>query len=103
MPTIAQALHVINGDTLNKKLSAPEGTIALFLKLGLSDRRILEYMYPVGVQPLPHGPGAADAGRRARKGAPDDRHRGGAPRAHRQALEDMVWAMLTSKEFLFNH
>ena len=35
-PTIAQALHVINGDTLNKKLSAPDGTIALFLKLGLS-------------------------------------------------------------------
>ena len=23
--------------------------------------------------------------------------------AHRQALEDMVWAMLTSKEFLFDH
>ncbi|MGA3190700.1 MAG: DUF1549 domain-containing protein, partial [Bryobacteraceae bacterium] len=44
-PTITQALHVINGDTLNKKLSSPEGTIALFLKLGLSDRRILEYMY----------------------------------------------------------
>ena len=34
IPTIAQALHVINGDTLNKKLSAPDGTIALFLKLG---------------------------------------------------------------------
>ena len=44
-PTIAQALAVINGDTLNKKLSAPDGTIALFLKLGLSDRRILEHMY----------------------------------------------------------
>ena len=36
---------MINGDTLNKKLSAPDGTIALFMKLGLSDRRILEYMY----------------------------------------------------------
>jgi hypothetical protein len=23
--------------------------------------------------------------------------------AHRQALEDMMWAMLTSKEFLFNY
>jgi hypothetical protein len=23
--------------------------------------------------------------------------------AHRQALEDMMWALLTSKEFLFNH
>ena len=44
-PTVAQALHVINGDTLNKKLSAPEGTIALFLKLGFSDRRIIEYVY----------------------------------------------------------
>jgi len=28
---------------------------------------------------------------------------GHGPDAHRQALEDMVWAMLTSKEFLFNH
>jgi hypothetical protein len=26
-----------------------------------------------------------------------------AKEAKRQALEDMVWAMLTSKEFLFNH
>ena len=26
-PTIGQALAIINGDTLNKKLSAPEGTI----------------------------------------------------------------------------
>src|SRR5690348_16875583 len=41
-PTIAQALHVINGDTLNKKLSAPDGFVALFLKLGLSDARILD-------------------------------------------------------------
>jgi hypothetical protein len=23
--------------------------------------------------------------------------------AHRQAVEDMMWAMLTSKEFLFNY
>ena len=44
-PTVAQALHVINGDTLNKKLSAPDGTIALFLKLGLSDRRIVEHIF----------------------------------------------------------
>ena len=28
-PSIAQALHVINGDTLNKKLSAPDGDAAL--------------------------------------------------------------------------
>src|SRR5205814_1798383 len=43
-PTIGQALHVINGDTLNKKLSAADGYVALFLKLGLSDARIVEHI-----------------------------------------------------------
>ena len=102
-PTITQALHVINGDTLNKKLSAPEGTIALFLKLGLSDRRILEYMYLSAFSRYPSDSeraALASALEKARveKGTEEARRD-----AHRQALEDMVWAMLTSKEFFFNH
>jgi hypothetical protein len=102
-PTITQALHVINGDTLNKKLSSPEGTIALFLKLGLSHRRILEYMYLAAFSRYPSDAEqaaltAALAGARLEKGTEEARRD-----AHRQALEDMVWAMLTSKEFLFNH
>ena len=102
-PTITQALHVINGDTLNKKLSSPEGTIALFLKLGLSDRRILEYMYLSAFSRYPSDSeraALADALGKTRleKGTEEARRD-----AHRQALEDMVWAMLTSKEFLFNH
>jgi hypothetical protein len=102
-PTIAQALAVINGDTLNKKLSAPDGTIALFLKLGLSDRRILEYMYLSAFSRYP-----TDAERQTLTAALESaRPTKGAEQAqrdaHKQALEDMVWAMLTSKEFLFNH
>jgi len=102
-PTVAQALAVINGDTLNKKLSDPEGTIALFLKLGLSDRRILEYMYLSAFSRYP-----GDAERKELLAALESaRPSTGTPQAqrdaHRQALEDMVWAMLTSKEFLFNH
>ena len=102
-PTIAQALHIINGDTLNKKLSSPEGTIALFLKLGLSDRRILEYMYLSAFSRYPSDGeratlAAALEKTRLEKGTEEARRD-----AHRQALEDMVWAMLTSKEFLFNH
>ncbi len=101
--TVAQALAVINGDTLNKKLSAPDGTIALFLKLGLSDRRILEFMYLSAFSRYP-----SEAERSAMIGAleqakltkgTEEARRD----AHRQALEDMVWAMLTSKEFLFDH
>jgi Protein of unknown function (DUF1553)/Protein of unknown function (DUF1549)/Bacterial Ig-like domain (group 2) len=101
-PTVAQALAVINGDTLNKKLGAPDGTIALFLKLGLSDRRILEFMYLSAFSRYPtdaerQALGAALESARTGKSAEQERE------AHRQALEDMVWAMLTSKEFLFNH
>jgi len=101
--TIAQALAVINGDTLNKKLSAPDGTIALFLKLGLSDRRILEFMYLSAFSRYPtdaERAAMADALEKAKpaKGTEEARRD-----AHRQALEDMVWALLTSKEFLFDH
>ena len=101
--TVAQALAIINGDTLNKKLSAPDGTISLFLKLGLSDRRILEFMYLSAFSRYPTDAERAsmsDALEKARltKGTEEARRD-----AHRQALEDMVWAMLTSKEFLFDH
>lgn len=95
--TVAQALHVINGDTLNKKLSAPDGTIALFLKLGLSDRRILEHMFLSAFSRYP-----SDAERTELLGQLAQAKSAKGPDAHKQALEDIVWAMLTSKEFLFN-
>src|ERR1043166_6809791 len=88
--TVAQALHVINGDTLNKKLSAPDGTIALFIKLGLSDRRILEYMFLSAYSRYP-----SDAERQTLLSAVETARQSKSADAHRQALEDMVWAMLT--------
>ncbi|MBI3208110.1 MAG: DUF1553 domain-containing protein, partial [Candidatus Solibacter usitatus] len=102
-PSIAQALHVINGDTLNKKLSATDGNIALFLKLGLSDARILEHVFLSAYSRYP-----SDAERQAAlealaktrqlKGSAEAQRE-----ARRQGLEDMAWALLTSKEFLFNY
>ncbi len=96
-PTIAQALHVINGDTLNKKLSAPDGAVALFLKLGLSDRRIVEHMFLSAFSRYP-----SDAERQQLLASLAEAKAGKSADAHKQALEDMIWAMLTSKEFLFN-
>ena len=102
-PNIAQALHVINGDTLNKKLSDPNGYAALAVKLGLSDSRILDHLYLSAFSRYPSEAEKApllDALRKARltAGSADVQRE-----AHRQALEDMMWAMLTSKEFLFNY
>jgi hypothetical protein len=102
-PSIAQALHVINGDTLNKKLSAPDGVVALFLKLGLSDSRMIEqtYLSAYSRYPTPDEKSSilADLAKaRAVPGTPEAKKE-----ARRQAVEDMAWALLTSKEFLFNY
>jgi hypothetical protein len=102
-PSIAQALHVINGDTLNKKLSSPDGVVSLFLKLGLSDSRILDHVF---LSAYGRYPGeserktslAALAKARDVKGSAETQRE-----ARRQAMEDMLWAMLTSKEFVFNY
>lgn len=102
-PTIAQALHVINGDTLNRKLSAPEGYVSLFLKVGLSDSRMLDQVY---LSAFSRYPSASEktalmkdlASSRAQSGASEAQRE-----ARKQGLEDMFWALLTSKEFLFNH
>ncbi len=102
-PNIAQALHVINGETLNKKLSDANGYPELAVKLGLSDSSILDHLflsafsrYPTAAEKQPLLAALRKA--RATTGSPDVQRE-----AHRQALEDMMWAMLTSKEFLFNY
>jgi hypothetical protein len=102
-PSIAQALHAINGDTLNKKLMAPDGAVALFQKLGLSDGRALDQLYLSALSRFPSEAERQEAmarlgAARQVKGTPDF-----VREARRQAMEDMAWALLTSKEFLFNH
>ena len=102
-PSVAQALHVINGDTLNLKLSAADAYPALAIRLGLSDSRILDHLflsaysrYPSEAEKQP----MLEALRKARvaTGSVEVQRE-----VRRQALEDMMWAMLTSKEFLFNY
>ena len=92
-PSISQALHVINGDTLNKKLSDPQGNIALFLKLGLSDRKVLEHLYLTAYSRLP----------RAEEFAQLQKLLAETKQSKQEGLEDLAWSLLTSKEFLFNY
>jgi hypothetical protein len=102
-PNIAQALHVINGDTLNMKLSASDGYPALAIKLGLSDSRLVDNLMLAAYSRYPTEnerttilgelskarltTGSAEAQRNARQ----------------KSIEDMMWALLTSKEFLFSY
>jgi hypothetical protein len=95
-PTVSQALHIINGDTLNKKLSNPDGYVSLFLKLGLSDARIVDQLTLSALGRYPTEAEKAEL-------LPMLEKTRATKESRRQGLEDMVWAMLTSKEFMFNH
>ena len=102
-PTIKQALHVINGDTLNNMLRDEEGAIEMFLKLGLSNPKILDHLYLSALSRYPTKQEkealvrVLDEAEQATRADPLERD----PR--RKPLEDLMWAMLTGKEFLFNH
>jgi hypothetical protein len=102
-PNVLQALNVINGDTLNKKLSDPGGYAALALKLGLSDANILNHLFLSAYSRYPTEPEkermlAALKTSRATTGSSEVQRD-----VRQKALEDMMWAALTSKEFLFNY
>jgi uncharacterized protein DUF1549/uncharacterized protein DUF1553 len=91
-PTLPQALHAINGDTLNNKLQDDTGRIAALARGQASSGDIVDELYLSAFSRRP-----TDGERRAlvaRLDAATDR---------RQIVEDFAWAMLTSREFLFNH
>ncbi len=102
-PSIAQALHVINGDTLNKKLADANGYAALALKLGLSDADALDHLYLSAYARYPGAPEKQTMLAALRKARVDTGPIQVQREAHQQALEDMMWAVLTSKEFMFNY
>jgi hypothetical protein len=96
-PSMAQALHLANGGTLNDALRSDEGAIARAMVDGLDDDAILDALFLAALTRAPTDP------ERARlKAALAAVPAGDAP-ARRQAVEDLYWAVLTSPEFLFNH
>jgi hypothetical protein len=100
-PSIAQALHLANGTTVNKKLQSEEGVIPKLVEDAVPDEEVLRRLYLSALSRLP-----TEAERQtilpALAAAPPDGD-DAARTARRQALEDLFWAVLTGREFLFNH
>ena len=92
-PTLPQALHAINGDTLNRKLMAEEGRLASLAASGKREDEILDELY---LSALSRRPTASE-----RQALVAALAQSGTDR--RKAIEDLAWAVLTSREFLFNH
>ncbi len=101
VPTVTQALHIFNGDTLNTKLRASGSATAMLLKLGFTDDQIVDYLYLASFSRHPR-----DNERKALVNAlKSAEQQNGVTNqdTRRAALNDLTWAMLTSEEFMFNH
>jgi hypothetical protein len=93
-PSMSQALHIANGDTLNKKLAAKDNAIAKLLAAKLPDGELVEEASLACLSRLP-SPAEKEKLIGALAAAGDS--------GRRVAVEDVFWAMMSSREFLFNH
>ena len=94
-PSMAQVLHIANGDTVNQKLKQPGNRLDKLIVEGATDEKVVEEIYRSA---LCRGPGESEkkeilAMLSVAKGD---------AKLRREMIEDVYWSVLSSKEFLFN-
>ncbi len=118
-PNLGQVLHLMNDAGINTRLAAPAGRIAQLVASKRTSAAVVQDVYLASVSRLP-SPGETEQGTQALDYARNSvRHNGGrlfdgqswipgraiysAERARREKAEDLMWALMNSKEFMFNH
>jgi Protein of unknown function (DUF1549)/Protein of unknown function (DUF1553) len=90
-PTLSQSLHLMNGDTVAPKIQQG-GLIAKMLQEKKTSAQIIETIYN---RALSRSPTASEFAKLT-KAVDESKNK-------QQALEDVFWAVLNSREFMFNH
>ena len=91
-PSMVQVLHLSNGDTLNRNLRSEQSCVNVMIPQ--SDEEIIEETYLLCLSRPPSD------GERKRLIAMFDST---PEKERRAAIEDLFWALMTSREFLFQH
>jgi hypothetical protein len=91
-PNIAQALHLMNSPAINQKISANGGRVDQLVQSGKSDREVVEdlYLWTVGRFPT------REEMQRAEQQIAQSQSR-------KAGVEDVFWALINTKEFVFTH
>jgi hypothetical protein len=93
-PSLVQALHISNGDTIRGKLAAKDGKVESLSKSNQPLYRVIEELYLSALSRYPTDDEVAKL-----LAATGDR----AASERRECVEDLFWAVLSSREFMFNH
>ncbi len=90
---LAQALQLINGPTVNEKLRNPNNRIGKLLAAKKTDDEILDELFLATLSRSPVSEERAE-GRAEHIAKGTDK---------RKAWEDVLWALINTREFLFRH
>ena len=93
-PSLVQALHLSNGATVNDKLSAKAGRVTQLLATDPPPAQIIDDAYLLCLSRPP----TAEQRKKF-----EELLKAVKPEEKRQAVEDLYWSLLTSREFLFQH
>ena len=91
-PSMVQVLHLSNGDVLNERLQKEDSRVTYLVKSGISDAEMVETAFLWCLSRLPT----------------EDERRSmtevlAGAESKRAGVEDLFWALMTSREFLFQH
>jgi hypothetical protein len=89
---LAQSLHLINSLNLNNKISDPKGGLAALLKSDRTDAKVVDQLYLTALGRLPREAESETSIRLV-----------GEAESRQAGFEDLLWTLLNSTSFVFNH
>lgn len=101
-PNLGQALELMHSRELHARVTADDGLVARLLQAGTSDSIIVEEIYLRCLARPPTGAETAAILTELR-GQTDGSPAADGLARRREFFEDLLWAIVNSKEFLFNH
>lgn len=91
-PDLIQVLHLSNSEKMHAKVSDPAGRVARLLAAGKNDTEMVDELYLSALGRFPTAEERSGVGQ-VIAAAP----------SRKEGLEDLLWALLNSAEFVFNH
>ena len=92
-PSLLEALDMLAGPTYNSKISQEGGRLDQLLKKGASDEQVMEEFYLAALTRLPTPPEKTELLKFLAQRSS----------SRQETLARLVWAIVSSREFAYNH